>query len=90
MPFAFFEVVRVQPRAGAPPGIQRLRGHIGAVLGISAEDGQEPTGYAVALDGVEDGWFIDARDLVSTGEFRPRTDYYDGTSIRVSSHGGLG
>ena len=87
--FDFFEVVRVEPRPDAPEAIQGQRGRIGVVLGKSAEEGQEPTSYAVDLDGVDDGWSIDARDLTSTGDFRRREDYYDGTSIRVSVRGEL-
>jgi hypothetical protein len=87
--FDFFEVVRVEPRRDAPSEIKALRGRTGCILGKSAEEGQEPTIYAVDLDGVEEGWSIDARDLVSTGGFRRREDYYDGSSIRVSPAGEL-
>jgi hypothetical protein len=89
MPFEFFEVVRIEPRPDTPAEIRRLHARIGAVLGKSAEDGQEPTSYAVDLDDVEEAWTIDARDLVATGQFRKRGDYYDGTSIRVSVCGEL-
>jgi len=89
MAFEFFEVVRVEPSAEAPDEVQRLRGRVGAVLGRSAVEGQEPTSYAVDLDGVDDVWSLDAWDLVSTGQFRRREDYYDGTSIRVSPRGEL-
>ena len=62
---------------------------VGAVLGRSAEEGQEPASYAVALEGGDECWSIDAQDLLSTGEFCAREDYYDRTSIRVSVRGEL-
>ena len=87
--FDFFEVVRVEPRPGSDAELEALRGRIGAVLGKSAEEGELPTSYAVDIDGLDEGWSIDAEDLVSTGKFRRREDYYDGTSIRVSVDGEL-
>jgi hypothetical protein len=89
MSFDFFEEVLVQPRPDAPPDVRALRGRLGCVLGKSSEEGQAPTGYAVALDGVDDGWLFDARDLVSTGKARSRKHYYEGSSIQVSPDGEL-
>jgi len=82
----YFEVVRVEPRSDARPELEALRGRVGAVLGISAEEG-EPRAYAVCLDGMDGTWMIQASDLSSTGEVRQRQDYYDGTSLRVSVNG---
>jgi len=87
--FEFFEVVRVEPRPGSDPALEALRGRIGAVLGKGAEDGELPTSYAVAIDGLDEVWSIAPEDLVSTGQFRRYEDYYDGTSVRVSVDGEL-
>ena len=87
MGFEFFEVVRVEPRPGAASWVQALCGQVGAVLGQSRDEGQEPTAYAVSLDAGECTYMFDAGDLVAMGEKRTREDYYDDTSIRVSERG---
>ena len=60
MPFEFFEVVRVEPHEDAPSEIKGLRGRVGAVLGMSREEVDDPTSYAVDLDGLDEGWSIEA------------------------------
>jgi hypothetical protein len=78
--FDFLEAVRVEPRPDCFAAIQR---RIGAVLGKSVEEGQEPTSYAVDLDGVDE--LVEGcagPDL--TGKLRHRDGYRDGTSLRVS------
>jgi Immunity protein 31 len=86
--FSYFEVVRVEPRAGSSRELEALRGRTGAVMGWSNAEGSDwPTAYAVAIDGLDETWMIDIASLVSTGELRTREDYFDGSSIRVSPAG---
>ena len=87
--FEFYEVVRIEPRSGADTELEQMRGRIGAVLDKQSEDGEQPTGYAVSIDGLDECWCFAPEDLVATGRRRRREDYHDGSSIRVSEDGKL-
>lgn len=87
MAFEFFQEVRIAPRPHADHELNKLRGRLGAVLGISREPGQPSASYAVAIDGLAAVWSLDPDDLVATGKLRSRSDYYDGVSMRVGPDG---
>ncbi len=89
MAFELFEEVRIEPRRDAEDDVTALRGRIGVVLGVSQEPGHPPAGYAVSVDGLDETWCFDPDDLASTGNMRSRSDFYDGTSIRVGRDGEL-
>ena len=85
--FDFYEVVRVEPRSGSHPELAGIAAASARSSASPLDEGQRRVAYAVSIDGADQTWAIDGRDLVSTGEFRRREDYYDGTSIRVSVDG---
>ena len=84
--FGFYEIVEVRDTVRTRD--QRIAGKAGMVLGIAEPDSADGTiTYAVQLDGSSDAWSVDERDLVGTGEFAGRDEYYSGDSIRVTQSG---
>ena len=84
--FGFYEIVEVRDTVGTRD--QGIAGKMGAVLGIAKPDTADGTiTYAVQLKGSSDACSVDERDLVGTGQFAGRDEYYTGDSIRVTQSG---
>ena len=84
--YALYEIVRLRDTAGNRS--KGVAGQEGAVLGISRpEEGAAEPGYAVWLDEVGRCCWFEQRDVERTGRATRHEDFYDGTSIRVSSRG---
>ena len=81
--FAFYEIVRVCEQTETAGGLE------GAVLGISTDDAGRVVAYAVYIYERERTAMFDPADLEPTGRFDRHENFYDGTSIRVSSKGEL-
>lgn len=83
--FALYEVVRVRelPRT-ISDGTASLEG---VILGVSMGDSSTDVSYSVFLDELQEAWFLDEKELESTGRFTRREDHYSGESIRVTRKG---
>ena len=77
--FQFYEVVRV---VSNKERLLEVAGLSGAVLGMSENEFGE-WGYAVHIFDKKEVWDVMETDLLTTGEFKKRDDFYDGTSTRV-------
>jgi hypothetical protein len=77
--FDFYEVVRVLPTGKYPHGVS---GAFGAVLGRAETDDGLWT-YTLSIEGVEETWSFNEEELEATGQRKTRSDFYDGTKLRV-------
>ena len=83
--FDFFEKVTISTANSAA---QTVNGKLGAVLGrAQCDDGRWQ--YAVSVYDDDAVWSLEEAELTSTGEFAERSDFYDGSSVRiqVDEHG---
>lgn len=77
--FTFYEVVDV---VSGRQVVAPVVGHRGAVLGMAqCDDGRWV--YAIHLLESGEGWDMEESELVSTGIFMTREDFYEGDSISV-------
>jgi len=85
MRLAFFEKVVIQNSRKFP----ELNGRSGVVLAVSEEDGHV-FGYAVSVEGEEEGYDFAADEIAGTGELVDRGVFYDDNDqirVRVSADG---
>ena len=83
-PFSFYEVVVIE---SVRPELREIVGKRAVVMGMAEEAGQ--WSYSVSLESCGVSWSVRADDIRSTGQFRRREEFYDGSSIRVSKDGEL-
>ena len=76
--FDFFEVVKIKPELIDSKNAAAT----GVVLGRSMSDSGE-WGYAVHVYEKEEGWDISESDLIPTGKFVDRSEFYTGDVIKV-------
>ena len=69
------------------PELREIVGERGVVMGMAEEAGQ--WSYSVSIESRGVSCSVRASDIKSTGQFRRREEFYDGSSIRVSKDGRL-
>ena len=77
--FSFYEVVQI--KAGRP-ALQAIDGATGAVLGMAQNDDGSWV-YSVHILDQEESWSVNESELLATGRFMKREDFYGGEALFV-------
>lgn len=77
--FSFYEVVQVKTDRSS---VRAIDGRDGAILGIVQNDDGLWT-YSVHILELEEAWSLRESELVATGRFMRREDFYQGDVVSV-------
>ena len=78
--FDFYELVEI---IGLGKELDEVRGKKAVVVGMSENEDTNEWGYAVDINGCDDGWDVMEKDLLSMGKFIKRDNMYSEETIRV-------
>lgn len=84
--YSFYEVVNIKPER---PSLSKIEGLSGTILGMA----QNENGgwiYAVHIFDTDDSWDIREAEIVTTGKFMKREDFYSGESLIIDVDGKSG
>lgn len=80
--FEFYGVVEV---VAGRPMIGAVVGHRGAVIGKAQNEETGAWSYSVSMLESRESWSLRENEIVSTGLYMTRQDFYDGSSVKILS-----